>query len=54
LLVADATLDLAGASGGNDGELGHDCDDAHLSDVVTELLRCTTAENRHQIVDEQP
>jgi hypothetical protein len=37
-LVADATFDLAGASGGDDGELGHDHDDADLSDAVTNLL----------------
>jgi hypothetical protein len=54
LPLADATFDLAGASGGHDGELGPSHDNVHLSDAITELLRRTAAEHHHQIIDEQP
>jgi hypothetical protein len=54
LPVADATFDLAGTSGGDDGELGPGRINVHLSDNIAELLRRTIAKRHHQIIDEQP
>jgi hypothetical protein len=54
LPVADATFDLAGASGGDDEELGLSRVNVHLSEDIAELLQRTAAARHHQIIDEQP